>query len=81
MKLDTRLYFLKDPFLYIPLFLFLGGLGMIIKNEQPKAKATTKESVTAVKKDTTEWRKQYYEHLYHSTPNTTVQHISGKVSK
>ena len=52
MKLDTRLYFLKDPFLYIPLFLFLGGLGMIIKNEQPKAKVTTKEVVTAVKTDT-----------------------------
>ena len=54
MKLDTRLYFLKDPFLYIPLFLFLGGLGMIIKNEQPKAKVTTKEVVTNVKSDTTE---------------------------
>jgi len=60
MKLDTRLYFLKDPFLYIPLFLFLGGLGMIIKNEQPKA---------------------IINGFYHSTPNTTVQHISGKVSK
>lgn len=66
MKLDTRLYFIKDPFLYIPLFLFLGGLGFIIKQEQPKAEVTTKEAVTIVKKDTTEWRKQYYEHLYNT---------------
>lgn len=78
---DTRLYFLKHPFVFIPLFLFFGGLGAIYHREQPKTKVKQKEPVTAVKKDTTEWRKQYYEHLYHSTPNTTVQHNSGKVSK
>ena len=63
---DTRLYFLKDPFLYIPFFIVLACLGFIIKKEQPKAEVTTKEAVTIVKKDTTEWRKQYYEHLYNS---------------
>lgn len=66
MKLDTRLYFLKDPFLYIPLFLFLGGLGMIIKNEQPKAKVTTKKVVTAVKSDTTECRENKGRFLYNT---------------
>jgi len=66
MKLDPRLQFLKDPFLYIPLFLFLGGLGMIIKNEQPKAKATTKEHVTAVKRDTTECRENKGRFLYNT---------------
>ena len=66
MKLDTRLYFLKDPFLYIPLFLFLGGLGMIIKNEQPNTPQVKEKHVTAVKSDTTEWRKAYYEHLYNT---------------
>ena len=66
MKLDTRLYFLKDPFLYIPLFLFLGGLGMIIKNEQPKAKVKQKESVTAVKIDTTECMENKGRFLYNT---------------
>ena len=66
MKLDSRLYFIRGPFLYIPLFIALAGLGLIIKNEQPKAKVKQKESVTAVKSDTTEWRKQYYEHLYNT---------------
>lgn len=66
MKLDTRLYFIKDPFLYIPFFIVLACLGFIIKQEQPKAEVTTKEAVTAVKKDTTEWRKHYYEHLYNT---------------
>ena len=66
MKIDSRLYFIRDPFLYIPLFIALACLGVIIKNEQPKAKVKQKESVTAVKSDTTEWRKQYYEHLYNS---------------
>ena len=61
---DTRLYFLKDPFLYIPLFLFLGGLGSIYTHEQPKTPKVKKEAVKIVKKDTTEWRKQYYENLY-----------------
>lgn len=66
MKLDTRLYFIKDPFLYIPFFIVLACLGFIIKQEQPKAKVKLKEVVTTVKKDTTEWRKQYYEHLYNT---------------
>lgn len=81
MKLDTRLYFIKDPFLYIPLFLFLGGLGMIFKRQQQKTPQVKEKTVTVVKIDTTEWRKQYYEHLYHSTPTTTVHHNNGKVSK
>lgn len=66
MKLDTRLYFIKDPFLYIPLFIALACLGYIIKCEQPKTPKVKKEAVTIVKRDTTEWRKQYYEHLYNS---------------
>ena len=66
MKLDTRLYFLKDPFLYIPFFIVLACLGFIIKQEQPKAEVNVKEAVTTVKKDTTEWKKQYYEHLYNT---------------
>lgn len=66
MKLDSRLYFINDPFLYIPLFIALALLGFVIKQEQPKAKVKQKESVTTVKTDTTEWRKQYYEHLYNS---------------
>jgi uncharacterized protein YceK len=66
MKLDTRLYFLKDPFVFIPLLLFLGGLGSIIKREQPKTPQVKEKPVTAVKSDTTEWRKQYYEHLYNT---------------
>ena len=67
MKLDPRLYFLKDPFVFIPLFLFFGGLGAIYKREQAKTPQVKKEAVTIVKKDTTEWRKQYYEHLYNNT--------------
>lgn len=63
---DTRLYLLKDPHLYIPFFVFLACLGFIIKREQPKTPKVKKEAVTIVKKDTTEWRKQYYEHLYNS---------------
>ena len=78
---NTRLYFIKQPILVLAVFLFFGGLITIVKQEQPKVKLKVKESVTDVKKDTMEWRKQYYEHLYHSTPNTTVQHNSGKVSK
>ena len=78
---NTRLYFIKQPILVLAVFLFFGGLITIVKHEQPKTKQVKEKTVTAVKKDTTEWRKQYYEHLYHSTPNTTVQHISGKVSK
>ena len=66
MKLDSRLYFINDPFLYIPLFIALALLGFVFKQEQPKAKVKVKESVTAVKIDTTEWRKQYYEHLYNT---------------
>ena len=66
MKLDSRLYFINDPFLYIPLFIALALLGFVFKQEQPKAKVKVKESVTAVKSDTTEWRKQYYEHLYNT---------------
>ena len=63
---DPRLYFLKDPFVFIPLILFFGGLITIIKREQPKTSQIKKEAVTIVKSDTTEWRKQYYEHLYNS---------------
>ena len=63
---DTRLYFLKDPFVFIPLFLFFGGLGAIYKREQPKTPQVKEKTVTAVKKDTTEWRKAYYEHLYNT---------------
>ena len=63
---DTRLYFLKDPILVIAVFLFFGGLGFIYTREQPKTPKVKKEAVTVVKKDTTEWRKQYYEHLYNS---------------
>lgn len=81
MKLDSRLYFIKDPILVLAVFLFFGGLTMIYHREQPKTPQVKEESVKAVKKDTTEWRKAYYEHLYHSTPNTTVHHNSGKVSK
>ena len=66
MKLDTRLYFLKDPFVFIPLFLFLGGLGAIYHREQPNTPQVKKEAVTIVKSDTTEWRKRYYEHLYNT---------------
>ena len=66
---DTRLYFLKDPILVIAVFLFFGGLGSIYTHEQPKTPKVKKEAVTAVKKDTTEWRKQYYEHLYKSSNN------------
>ena len=66
MKLDTRLYFIKDPFLYIPFFIVLACLGFIIKQEQPKTPKVKKKAVTIVKKDTTEWRKQYYEHLYNN---------------
>ena len=61
---DTRLYFLKDPILVIAVFLFFGGLGAIYTREQAKTPKVKKEAVTIVKKDTTEWRKQYYEHLY-----------------
>jgi uncharacterized protein YceK len=46
--------------------LFLGGLGSIIKREQPKTPQVKEKPVTAVKSDTTEWRKQYYEHLYNT---------------
>lgn len=68
---DTRLYFLRDPFVFIPLFLFFGGLFAIYKREQPKTPQVNKEAVTIVKPsvkntDTTEWRKSYYNHLYYS---------------
>ena len=63
---DTRLYFLKDPFVFIPLILFFSGLGAIYHREQPKTPQVKKEVITTVKKDTTEWRKQYYEHLYNN---------------
>ena len=63
---DPRLYFLKDPFVFIPLILFFGGLGAIYHREQPNTPKIKKEAVTIVKSDTTEWRKQYYEHLYNS---------------
>ena len=63
---DTRLYFLKDPFVFIPLILFFGGLTAIYHREQPNTPQVKEKTVTAVKKDTTEWRKQYYEHLYNS---------------
>lgn len=61
---DTRLYFLKDPHIFIPLFLAIGLFGMTFKHELKHTKRKEKEAVTTVKKDTTEWRKQYYEHLY-----------------
>ncbi len=63
---DTRLYFLKDPHIYIPLFLAIGLFGATFKHELKQAKPKVKEPVTAVKSDTTEWRKQYYEHLYNT---------------
>ena len=63
---DTRLYFLNQPILVLAVFLFFGGLFTIIKREQPKTPKVKKEAVTIVKKDTTEWRKQYYEHLYNN---------------
>lgn len=49
---DTRLKLFKDPILVIAVFLFLGGLGTIIKREQPKTPQVKEESVTAVKRDT-----------------------------
>ena len=63
---DTRLYFLKDPFVFIPLFLLFCGLTAIYHREQPNTPQVKKEAVTIVKSDTTEWRKQYYEHLYNT---------------
>jgi hypothetical protein len=66
MKLDTRLYFLRDPHIYIPLFLAIGLFGATFKHELKQAKPKQKEAVTTVKSDTTEWRKQYYEHLYNT---------------
>ena len=66
MKLDTRLKLFKEPILVLAVFLFFGGLITIIKREQPKTSQIKKEAVTIVKKDTTEWRKQYYEHLYNT---------------
>ena len=52
MKIDSRLYFINDPYLYIPLLLCLALLGFVFKQEQPKAKVKQKESVTSVKTDT-----------------------------
>lgn len=78
---DTRLYFLKHPLIFIPIFLAIGLFGATFKHELKQAKPKVKETVTTVKSDTTEWRKQYYEHLYHSTPTTTVHHNNTKVSK
>lgn len=63
---DTRLYFLRDPHIFIPLFLAIGLFGATFKHELKQAKPKHKEAVTTVKKDTTEWRKQYYEHLYNT---------------
>lgn len=68
---DTRLYFIKDPFVFVPLFLFFGGLTAIYHREQSKPPQVKKEAVTIVKPsvkntDTTEWRKSYYNHLYNS---------------
>lgn len=63
---DTRLYFLRDPHIFIPLFLAIGLFGATFKHELKQAKPKHKEAVTIVKKDTTEWRKQYYEHLYNT---------------
>ena len=54
MKLDSRLYFINDPYLYIPLLLCLALLGFVFKQERPKAKVKVKESVTIDKSDTTE---------------------------
>lgn len=65
--MDTRLYFLKGPFIFIPLFLFFGVLMTIVKREQAKTPQVKEKTVTSVKSDTTEWKKQYYEHLYNST--------------
>lgn len=78
--MDARIKFIKDP-IVICSFIIIGGLGVIIQQEQPNTPQVKENHVTAVKSDTTEWRKQYYENLYHSTPNITVHHISSKVSK
>lgn len=64
---DTRLYFIKEPILLLAVFIFFGGLITIVKHNKPKDKVKVEKTVTEVKSDTTEWRKQYYEHLYNST--------------
>lgn len=71
MNLDTRLYFLRDPHIFIPLFLAIGLFGATFKHELKQTKPKQKEAVTIVKPsvkntDTTEWRKSYYNHLYYS---------------
>ena len=66
MKLDSRLYFINDPYLYIPLLLCLALLGFVFKQEQPKAKVKQKESVTAVKSDTTECMENKGRFLYNT---------------
>ena len=63
MKLDSRLYFINDPFLYIPLFIVLALLGFVIKQEQPKTPQVKKE---AVKSDTTECRENKGRFLYNT---------------
>ena len=63
---DTRLKLFKEPILVLAVFLFFGGLTAIYHREQPKTPKVKKEAVKIVKKDTTEWRKQYYEHLYNT---------------
>ena len=73
MKLDSRLNFLNDPFLIIPLvflviimfitFIFTDKKGTLIK----KVKPVQKETILPKKeKELSSWRYRYYEHLYYT---------------
>jgi hypothetical protein len=72
MSLDPRLTFIKDPFIIVSGSLFILLLlftflfekhTQVLKNKQ-EVNPTTIEHKQSI--DTTEWRKLYYEHLYHS---------------
>jgi hypothetical protein len=72
MSLDSRLKFIKDPFIIVSgslfilllLFTFLFEKHTQVLKSKQKVNSTTIEHKQSI--DTTEWRKLYYEHLYYT---------------
>jgi len=71
-KLDPRLKFLKDPIVQLCILILIGLVcsEIYINNlEKKEIKPIVKQDKSNIplserSRDTTEWRKQYYDHLY-----------------
>jgi hypothetical protein len=73
-ELDPRLKFLKDPIIQVCILAIIGLVGIKIwlyhqkeEYKKPKIKIEQIKSdapLSEIRKDTTEWRRQYYNHLY-----------------